>query len=258
MTRLVLLSGWGIDARIWHSLAPYWPDDIQVTTPDWPGYSSQGIDTPAGDPPPETLAPEDMAGLGRRMAMALPADAVWVGWSLGGLLACALLAHLPPPRTLVMLGMGARFCATDGVTPEELATFRRAFARNPKATWQHFLRWQLQGEPAPRTAHRRLLDLIGRQPSASHSTLSAGLTQLATLDIAHLLAAPPCRVLHMAGQQDPLLSPAARCAADVTFGATGHCPMLTRPDQLASRLVAIARHAGCEAGTSVHGKEPAS
>lgn len=233
MTRLILLSGWGIDARIWQPLTPYWPDDIEVSAPDWPGYASRG----AG----ETLPPDDLAGLGRRMAMELPADAVWVGWSLGGLLACALLAHLPPPRTLVMLGIGARFCGTESVTPEELGTFRHAFARNPDATWQHFLRWQLQGEPDPRTAYRRLLDLIGRQPSASRSTLSAGLSQLATLDVARLLAAPPCSVLRMAGLQDPLLSCASRLSADVTLNATGHCPMLTRPDLLASRLVDIAR-----------------
>ncbi|RDB44450.1 alpha/beta fold hydrolase [Halomonas sp. DQ26W] len=236
MTKLVLLSGWGIDARIWQPLAPYWPDGVKVTTPDWPGYAGQALD--------EMLAPDDLAGLGHRMAAALPADAVWVGWSLGGLLACALLAHLPAPRTLLMLGTGSRFCNAEGVTPQELATFRRAFARNPEATWQHFLRWQMQGEPDPRTAHRRLLSLIGRQPSAPHSTLAAGLTQLATLDVTHMLAAPPCSVLRMAGQQDPLLSPATRHAADVTLSATGHCPMLTRPDRLADHLVDIAQRAG--------------
>ncbi len=236
MTKLVLLSGWGIDARIWQPLAPYWPDDVEVTTPDWPGYAVQALD--------EMLAPDDLAGFGRRMAAALPADAVWVGWSLGGLLACALLAHLPAPRTLVMLGTGPRFCSMEGVTPQELGTFRRAFARSPEATWQHFLRWQLQGEPDPRTARRRLLDLIGRKPSAPHSTLAMGLIQLATLDVAPILAAPPCSVLRMAGQQDPLLSPASRHAADVTLSATGHCPMLTRPDLLASRLVDITRRAG--------------
>ena len=255
MTRLILLSGWGIDARIWQPLTSYWPDDIDVDTPDWPGYANQGIDASAGETLTETLAPDDLAGLGRRMATELPADSVWVGWSLGGLLACALLAHLPPPRTLVILGMDARFCSTEGVTPVELTTFRRAFARNPEATWQHFLRWQLQGEPDPRTAYRRLLDLIGRQPSASRSTLAAGLTQLATLDVTHLLAAPPCSVLRMAGQQDPLLSSASRVSVDITLSATGHCPMLTRPDLLASRLVDIARDDSDERSP---GKEAAS
>ncbi|PMR76908.1 alpha/beta fold hydrolase [Billgrantia endophytica] len=234
MTSLVLLSGWGVDARIWQPLAPYWPQGLNVQTPDWPGYGA-----PADTLQPVPATPDDMAGLARQMASKLPTDAVWVGWSLGGLLASSLLAYLPPPRALVMLGMGPRFCATDGVTDTELATFRRTFERNPDATWRHFLRWQLQGEPDSRTAYRRLLDLVGHKPSASCATLAAGLDLLARLDARHILATPPCPIHQVVGRNDPLLSGSIRQAADHILGDTGHCPMLTRPDRLARHLVAV-------------------
>lgn len=231
MTTLVLLSGWGIDARIWQSLAPYWPDGIAIRTPDWPGYAARVDDD----------MPTRLPALAGKMSGDLPADAIWVGWSLGGLLAGSLLSHLPPPRALVLLGTGPRFCSEDGVMPAELATFRRAFDRDPCATWQHFLRWQLQGEPAPRLAHRRLLDLQGRRASASSQTLATGLDQLARLDLGDVFAAPPCPIHRLAGERDRLMGKTARRAVDLILADSGHCPMLSRPDTLTSHLVELAR-----------------
>ncbi|MDI5934075.1 alpha/beta fold hydrolase [Halomonas kalidii] len=231
MNRLVLLSGWGIDARIWRPLEAHWPADLEVTTPDWPGYGARpGLDDP-----------DDLAALAAAMAGDLSADAVWAGWSLGGLLAAALLDHLPAPRALVLLGMGPRFCTEGGIPPQELAAFRRAFARDGEATRQHFLRWQLQGEPAPRAAHRRLIDLIGREPGPEAATLAAGLERLATLDVSARLDAPPCPVHRIAGERDPLLAPALRASAEQRLAGAGHCPMLSRPDALAACLTRIAR-----------------
>ncbi|MDT8878513.1 alpha/beta fold hydrolase [Halomonas saccharevitans] len=234
MRPLVLLSGWGCDARIWRPLAAHWPNrreaGLKVSTPDWPGYATR----PALDDP------ENLAGLAEAMAADLPEDAVWVGWSLGGLLAAALLDHLPTPRGLVLLGMGAHFCHPDGVSHEDLATFRTAFRRDPATTRAHFLRWQLRGEPSPRAAHRQLLELLGPEPAAPSATLAAGLGQLARLDHRHSLAAPPCPIWRIVGEHDPLLPPSDRDAADVRLADAGHCPMLSQPRALAECLAAIA------------------
>lgn len=230
MTRLVLLSGWGCDARLWRPLAPHWPAGIRVETPDWPGYGER----------PALSRPADIASLAEAMAEALPSDAVWVGWSLGGLLTAALLQYLPAPRGLILLGMGPRFCHPEGVTTQELAAFRRAFARDPDATLAHFHRWQLSGEPAPRAAHRDLRALLGEAPNADPATLAAGLAWLADLDIGELLARPPCPVRTLAGESDPLLAPPLRQAADRRLAGAGHCPMLSRPAELADALLAQA------------------
>ena len=230
MSRLILLSGWGCDARIWQALDGHWPPGVQVSAPDWPGYGPQ----------PECQEPACLADTARVMAETLPAEAVWVGWSLGGLLAEALLDHLPPPRALVVIGMGPRFCHPDGVSDEELATFRRAFRRDPEATRAHFLRWQLRGEPSPRAAHRQLLGRIGQAPPAGLTTLAAGLEQLARLDAGRRRGAAPCPVYRLAGEADPLLAPAVREVADWRLANAGHCPMLSQPERLAALLAAVA------------------
>ncbi|KXS37457.1 alpha/beta fold hydrolase [Modicisalibacter tunisiensis] len=230
--KLVLLSGWGIDARIWRPLGPHWPDAVEVSTPDWPGYrASPGLEQP-----------DDLEALAEAMRDALPADAVWVGWSLGALLAAALLDHLPPPRGLIRLGMAGRFTGAPGcrVSAAELRAFRRAFLRDPDVVWQRFLARQLGGEAHPDSAHQALARLIGTRPPADTAALDAGLAQLATLATDGPLARSGCPSITLIGEHDPLFDIAALSEADVLPG-TGHCPQLATPEHLAHTLVATAR-----------------
>lgn len=222
---LVLLSGWGIDHRIWQSLEECWPNGTNVLSIDWPGYG----DTPA------LPANATLAQLAEPMANVLPSDSVWVGWSLGGLLATALLDYLPAPKGLILLGAGATFCADDGVSQTQLGSFQRAFSRDPEATWRHFLRWQAQGEPNARKAYQQLQGLLGDAPNADHATLSCGLEWLAKLDNHTRLATIACPVVMLNGEQDPLMSPDQREAGEQLSGV-GHCPMLSQPHQLAATL----------------------
>ena len=223
--RLILLSGWGIDQRIWQPLAAHWPNHLAAQAIDWPGYG----DAPA------LGTNATLSELAKVMAGPLASDAVWVGWSLGGLLATALLKGLPPPRGLILLGASNTFCATGGITSAELSAFRRAFQRDPTATWQHFLRWQAQGEPSPRQAYRQLGDLLGNTLPADITTLATGLDWLASIDNRQRLAAPPCPVVRLNGEHDPLISPVQRSASERLTGV-GHCPMLSQPQALAATI----------------------
>ncbi|MBZ9568921.1 alpha/beta fold hydrolase [Modicisalibacter tunisiensis] len=230
--KLVLLSGWGIDARIWQPLAPYWPDGVEVITPDWPGYrASPGLERA-----------NDLAALAEAMRGTRPAEAVWIGWSLGALLAAALLDHLPTPRGLIRLGMAERFTDAPGcrVSFAELRAFRRAFRRDPEAIRQRFLARQLGGEAQPDQALQALTRLIGPRPPADTATLDAGLAWLATLETTGPLARSGCPNATLIGEHDPLFDAAALSEAEVLPG-TGHCPQLAMPERLARTLVATAR-----------------
>lgn len=227
--RLVLLSGWGVDRRIWQSLEAYWPSDIEAQPIDWPGYG----DSPALA---ENATLEEVA---EAMNEPLSSDAIWVGWSLGGLLASALLDYLPAPKGLLLLGAGATFCADDGVTTAQLKAFQHAFQRDPLATWQHFLRWQAQGEPSPRQTYQQLCDLLGDTLPADINTLTAGLHWLAAIDNRPRLAARPCPIVRLIGEHDPFIGPAQR-RISVTLNGAGHCIMLSQPQALAE---AIGHHA---------------
>ncbi|MGQ7260980.1 alpha/beta fold hydrolase [Vreelandella sp. V005] len=229
---LILLSGWGVDQRIWQPLEALWPTSLTVQAVEWPGY---------GDTYP-LAANASLEELADAMAEPLASDAVWVGWSMGGLLATALLAYLPPPRGLILLGAGDAFCSKDevsakgGVTSAELSAFQRACQRDPTATWQHFLRWQAQGESSPRQAYRQLRDWLGDMPPADNTTLATGLHWLASIDNRSRLAAPPCPVVRFIGEHDPLIAPPQR-SNSVILNGVGHCPMLSQPQALATAII---------------------
>lgn len=231
MTSVVLLSGWGIDARIWHPLAPYWPGDWRVLTPDWPGYR---------DHPPLT-DPGNLDELAGRMADSLPADSLWVGWSLGGLLAACLLNRLPRPRALVMLGMGDRFINDQqlgqSMTHQALNDFIEAFERNSSAAWHHFIRWQLRGEPQSRQALSQLRSWSGDTPPADSLTLRHGLRHLQSLNVGPALHTARCPVYRLRGIHDPLVPPHED---EHTLKGCGHCPQLSQPKVLVERLLQVA------------------
>ncbi|PAU74681.1 alpha/beta fold hydrolase [Halomonas salipaludis] len=230
MPRLILLHGWGVDARIWRPLAPHWRADCQIASPDWPGYGAC----------PALSAPQDLDALADSMAEALPTDAVWVGWSLGGLLAAALSQRLSTPRGLIMLGMGPRFCHPAAVSNATLNDFQLTFDRAPEASWRHFLRWQAGGEPSPRAIYRQLTRLLGDTPPAALPTLGAGLAQLGELGAQHLVESPPCPVAWLYGARDPLLAPAGLPPGAEALPDSGHCPMLSQPVALACALQRLA------------------
>lgn len=227
--RLILLSGWGVDQRIWQPLQAHWPASFTPQAIDWPGY---------GDVSP-LAADASLAQLAEVMAKPLTSDAVWVGWSLGGLLAAALLKYLPIPRGLILLGAGDTFCAPGGITSAELSLFQSAFKRSPAATWHSFLRRQAQGEPSPRQAYRQLRDILGDTLPADSTTLVTGLHWLATIDNRSRLMAASCPVVRLTGDHDPFVSSDQRRASE-GIRNVGHCPMLSQPQTLAA---VISRHA---------------
>lgn len=227
--RLILLSGWGVDQRVWQPLKAHWLAALTPQAIDWPGYGEM----------PALAADASLAQLAEAMAKPLASEAVWVGWSLGGLLATALLEYLPAPRGLILLGAGDTFCTPDGITSHELSTFQGAFQRSPAATWQSFLRRQTQGEPSPRQAYRQLRDLLGDTLPADSTTLATGLHWLATIDNRSRLMAASCPVIRLSGEHDPFIGPDQRLVSE-GISNVGHCPMLSQPQALAT---VISRHA---------------
>ena len=263
LTRLVLFSGWGIDARIWQPLiaclqarlahvtetdeqaddgADNEADDkaksrpLEIIAPDWPEEGPQAV-SQAGSQEP-TASQASLGG----------ADTLWLGWSLGALRAEAL-AKEQAPAVLVSLAMGPSFIdqapseqMIPALAPEVLEDFRTAFARNPTASWQHFLRWQASGEASARDCLRQLRELIGRHPVSREAVLETGLAELASRRMS-LAPQSELPLEFWLGKQDPLLAPGLSAALRaqgqmVVEFEGGHCLPLSATEALADALLA--------------------
>jgi pimeloyl-[acyl-carrier protein] methyl ester esterase len=80
---LILLHGWGFNHAIWRDCAAEWARHFTVYQVDLPGHGQ----SPLCDYDWEHLLPV--------LSKELPARAIWVGWSLGGLLATAMARWQP-------------------------------------------------------------------------------------------------------------------------------------------------------------------
>jgi pimeloyl-[acyl-carrier protein] methyl ester esterase len=222
---VVLLLGWAMPAASLAPLADALAAEFRVTT----------LALPAG----ATL--EAMA----RAALAhAPARAVWVGWSLGGMVA-AQAALLAPARVTALAALATNLsfiaradwpCAMD---PVDLSAFSEACAVDPAATRDRFLALQCRGAASVRQDLRQL-----RALAAEVAVDPAGLAVLRDADLRAPAAALACPSLWCLGEHDALVPAAAAgpIAARVpdarvaVLPGASHVSFLLSPQAVADRL----------------------
>ncbi len=179
---LVMIHGWGLHGGIFDGIATALSRAWRVTLIDLPGHGrSHG--TPL-DP--------DLPRLAAQVARAAPAGAVWLGWSLGGLVAMQHAIDRPEdPSALILVATTPRFVADGswpGIALETLQTFTRGLKDDYLSTLRRFLALQVQGCADHTELLRRLRQQMLRYPPPSAETLEAGLTLLAGTDLRPRLA----------------------------------------------------------------------
>ena len=236
---LVLIHGWGLNAAVWQPLLPKLEQVFTLYPLSIPGYGDH-IDHHHSD---------DIDTLAKTLLDQAPPNAIWCGWSLGGMAAMAA-ASLSPDRihSMVLLCTTPKFVLSeDWAAGTEFAHFQ-AFSDDLSAHYKkglkRFLLLQAGSLNDARNTAKKALGAIETYPSPSAKTLTAGLTILRETDLrarAKTLT-PPCTVI--AGKRDRVVSPkASQYLADMlpngSFHAlnSGHAPMLSHPDELAAILV---------------------
>jgi pimeloyl-[acyl-carrier protein] methyl ester esterase len=234
---LVLLHGWGMNAGVWAGLPAAITAGRRVTAIDLPGHGASPFDP----------AWADRAGWAQACLDAAPARAVWLGWSLGGLI--ALEAALRAPErvaALVLLTATPRFVrAPDwpaAVVPGTLAQFHDTLLADPALTLDRFLVLQLRGSEAARETLRTLRAELATRPPPNPDALDLGLNLLREGDLRERLAALACPTRWIFGARDTLVPAAAGegiaarlpgAQIDVIPGAA-HAPFLSHPRQTAA------------------------
>lgn len=224
--KLVLLHGWGMHAGIWGD----WTKDFQACALDLPGHGRR--------PRPETMG--SLAELAADAVATVDQPAVWLGWSLGGLVAMRAALDFPERvQALVLVGCSASFVGRDdwpcGMDPAVFRGFAEGLKVDHRATLNRFTALEVHGSEGAREhlaeIRRRMHQCAPPAPAALHQ----GLALLEHTDLRAALARIPQATLLIGGERDRLVSPAAiaatatllpRAAVAMIPGA-GHAPFLS-------------------------------
>lgn len=236
---VVLLHGWALHGGIWGSVVSKLRGVYRITVPDLPGHGRSR----AADALPQTVV-----GLAEACVRAGPQGAaVWVGWSLGALVALEAARRFPERvAKLVLVAATPRFTrAADwdcAVAPEVLAGFAAELERDYRATLQRFL--SLQTAAGERDVLRRLRSEVYRRGAPSAAGLRAGLEVLARTDLRVALAGIRQEALVLHGGRDRLVPLAAAQylaerlprARHRVIAPAGHAPFLSHEAQFLEAL----------------------
>ena len=238
---LVMLHGWAMHGGSFEPLCIRLENSFTLHLVDLPGHGAS-IDS---------ATPLALDAVAREVAARTP-PALWLGWSLGGLVALHAAQALPMSvRGLAMICASPRFVRNDdwpqGMDASVFVGFADELVRDYRATIDRFVLLEAQGSDHVRDDIRRLREQVFAWGTPDRGRLCDGLALLQQSDLRAGLPSLAMPSLWLAGRRDRLVSPAAmRAAAALAPAASfvqiehgGHAPFLSHADEVASALLAF-------------------
>ncbi|MEQ9862384.1 pimeloyl-ACP methyl ester esterase BioH [Pectobacterium cacticida] len=238
---LVLLHGWGLNAQVWQSLVPRLAPHFRLHRVDLPGYGrSQGF------------GPMSLGDMAEQVLRSAPECAVWLGWSLGGLVASQIALRAPERvQKLITVASSPCFSAQDGwpgIKPSVLQGFQQQLSEDFQRTIERFLALQTLGTASARQDARRLKSVVLEQPMPTVAVLNGGLTILRETDLRQPLTDLTIPFLRLYGALDGLVPRKVAGLLDVQWPNSisvivpkaAHAPFISHPDIFTERVIAFA------------------
>ena len=195
---LVLLHGMGYSSRVWEPLFSRLRKHFNLVLPDLPGF---GINN--------TVVPADIDQLLNTLIRSMPKRAIYMGWSLGGILAIKLAGKFPN-RISALITCSTSPCYTEheqwkaGWTTQQRQEFGKIINSSDAAVMRRRMaalsafgdRWENE------TRHK-LLQLSDPQPSPEACAFYFDL--LCNCDLRRSMARLNLPMMHLLGEQDAVL-----------------------------------------------------
>lgn len=237
---LVLLHGWGLNAQVWDCITPELSAHFTLHLVDLPGYGRSG-----------EWGAMTLEAMAEKVLENAPERAIWLGWSLGGLVASQIaLNHPTRVQALVTVASSPCFSARDewpGIKPEVLSGFQQQLSEDFQRTVERFLALQTLGTESARQDARALKQAVLSLPMSSSEVLNGGLEILKTADLRAPLTALDLPFLRLYGRLDglvprkivPQLDAQWPQSESFIFDKAAHAPFISHPQAFCAPLVAL-------------------
>ncbi|MEO8161803.1 MAG: pimeloyl-ACP methyl ester esterase BioH, partial [Arenimonas sp.] len=226
---LVLVHGWAMHGGVFATLAGRLQSRFTLHLVDLPGHG-RSLHSPV---------PLELEAIADNLCRRLP-PAIWIGWSLGGLVALAAAQRHPGRvRGLAMLCAPPRFMRGEdwpqGMEPAIFHDFASQLERDYGATIDRFLVLEAQGSNHAAEELALLRAQVFAQGEPAPQALELGLALLRNSDLRAGLPQLAMPSLWIAGRRDRLVTAAAMDAAAqlapraryVRVDRAGHAPFLS-------------------------------
>jgi pimeloyl-[acyl-carrier protein] methyl ester esterase len=234
---LVLVHGWAMHGGIFAPLTEHLQKHFTLHLVDLPGHGFSH-DEPT-DP--------DVSRVAAELAAQMP-RAVWLGWSLGGLVTLSAALQRPDHvRGVVAMASSPRFLVAPdwpGVEAKMFAQFEAGLRDDYRQVVERFLALEALGSHDPQAELRDLRVRVFERGEPSLTALTAGMRWLEAADLRALLPQLAMPSLWIAGRRDRLVPPkamrlAAGLANDGRFVevASGHAPFIGQAPAVAQAIV---------------------
>ena len=228
---LVLLHGWGMSSVVWAEWLPLLRRRCNITLVDLPGY---GLSEPL-----ENASLDDLMAL---CIERLPKKAVYVGYSLGGMLAVNIARRFPERvQALVTLASNVKFVATDvwprAMPVDTFQNFSALVADNPTLALKRFSALQASNDKV------LIKTLRAKAESFAAGLLTESLRWLAMQDNQLLMSGLTVPALCLFGEKDNLVPVSAAEKINRDFNvqveviaAAPHALFLSHPEPCWNKL----------------------
>jgi pimeloyl-[acyl-carrier protein] methyl ester esterase len=237
---LVFIHGWGLNSAVWQPISESLKDRFEVITVDLPGF---GLNIE------NNISPYSIENLAEKIQQAVGKPAVYIGWSLGGLVASEIALNFSE-QVIALATVASSPCfvektAWQGIKPEVLALFHRQLADDTQKTINNFLKIQAMGSPHLRQDIKQLRELVMQYPLPSQMTLDQSLQLLETVDQREKLAQLDLPFIRMYGKLDGLVpNPVISLIDELSpnsdnfvFEKASHAPFISHPQAFETCLV---------------------
>ncbi len=236
---LVLLHGWGLNAEVWRSIISRLASRFRLHLVDLPGYGRS-----------QNYGAMDVQAMADTVWQQAPKGAIWLGWSLGGLIASRIaLDHPRDIKGLVTVASSPCFQANKhgwpGIKSEVLLGFEHHLATDFQRTVERFLALQTLGTENARTDARLLKSVVLEQPMPTVEVLNAGLEILRITDLRDELQNCQLPFLRIYGYLDGLVPRKVASLLDelypnspsVLMRHSAHAPFISHPNEFCEYLL---------------------